>query len=277
MEHGSGTYTQACAVLYDGPPLIDAQAIGAALRAAGARHISVVFEAENHTGPDSIVRGRIRMDGHTVHVVSAARPATDQTMRVALREALLDDEDRESLLAHQGCTQCLYLEGSTSPLAQLRALYRVAGALITASGSSSHALGVVDAPALIALPAAEAVSLLRWLDASPPPIGLWVRLFCITDSDGDLWLLTRGLTHFQVPELALRARDVSGEDDGESLLMSIASWIITGAGKIRPGDKLTMMAEENHPDSSATWRCVVPEQKAGWMAAPFGTVLLLPA
>lgn len=277
MDSEPGAYTQICTVLYGGPPILDANAIGSALRAAGAHQISVLFEAAGHDDSGSIVRGRVRMDGHRVHLISVAEPARDQGIQLALREALLDDGERQLLQGHQGYIQCLYLDGSPNALSQLRALYRIASALVASSRGSSPALGIVDPRALIAHTTVAATALLRWLDTAPPPIALWIRLFAITDRAGDLWLLTRGLTHFRAPELALRAGDVADGEDGESLLMSIASWIVTGAAQVRPGDQLEMMAAEGHPGSSASWRCVAPDSHLTWMDAPFGTILLRPA
>jgi hypothetical protein len=273
-------YAQACAILYDGAPGVRAERLDAALRQSGARECAVALDESARAAGQPVVRGRVRMDGHEIRLVLVAAPADDEATRVALREALLTDEERQALLAHRAYIHCLYARGSANPLDQLRALYRVAGALVmdaAEGGQGARALGLVDVPALHAFTAPDLLALTRYVYADPPPIDLWVRLVGVSGQRGDTWLLTRGLAHFGKPELAISGRHAASGESAEALLMSVASWIISGTARVGVGDTLEMLAEEEQGDGVSRWTCRAPSQDERWLAAPFGTLILAPA
>ncbi|GEM_PF-2123077 len=268
-------YTQGCALLYPAVPHINVPQVLNTL-AAGGRHQCQMQWNGHHDERHPILRGRVRFDQHEIHLISVAAPADDEATRLALTEALLTDDDRKVLAGHRAYIHCLYAGGSPDPLDQLRALYHVAGALIT-SCAPAQAIGLLDVPALQAFTTPDALELLRWLDADPPPIGLWVRIVGLSGQRGDMWLTTRGLAHFFKPELAVNGQHVNDAESAESLLMSIALWLIQGITKLHPNDTLEMMAEEGLESKMSRWRCAVPTNDQRWFAAPYGTLILEPA
>lgn len=275
---------QACAILYDGPPALDADAVQQALQRLGARASSVAFAAmDQGAAPSSgqvLRHGRAHIDGIELHLTTVAAPADDAAMQLALHAALLAEDDRAALLAHRAYLYCATQPSAAPPLAQLRALYRLAGALVaTAQAGATRvggaALGVVDVPALHAIASADLLEVVRWLDADPPPLGLWVRPVGVGGGRGDMWLLTRGLAHFGAPELAVTGRDARDPESAEALLMSVALWVVQGTAALAPGHTLEMVAEEG--SGLTRWRCRAPQPEERWLAAPYGTLVLAPA
>ncbi|MGO8948582.1 MAG: hypothetical protein ACLQUY_13165 [Ktedonobacterales bacterium] len=268
-------YTQGCAVLYDSVPYPNAARLVQALNPQGTLSCQARF-AGGHAEGSLVVRGRIDLGQHSIDLISVAAAADDQASRLALLESLLSPEDRQTLQGHQAYIHCLYAGGSTEPLEQLRALYRVVAAL-TDSCAPAEALGLLDVPALQAFARADLLDLLKWLDADPPPIGLWVRVVEVGGEQGGLWLVTRGLFHFFQPEIAVDGQHLGNEESAESLLMSLASWLIQGSTRLHLGDTLDMLAEEGRESRVSRWRCRPPSYEQRWLAAPYGTVILEPA
>jgi hypothetical protein len=219
--------------------------------------------AGRHVPGNAVVYGRVQLDAHTIDLISVAAPADDQASRLTIRQALLSEEERQTLLGHQAYIHCLYAAGSPEPLEQLRALYRVVQVL-TEVCAPAQAVGLLDVPALQAFSLPHLLDLLRWLDADPPPLGLWVRTVGLSGepgsgSGGGMWLVTRGM------------------ESAESLLMSIASWLIQGATRLHLGDTLEMLAEEALESRVSRWRCTSPSPEQRWLSSPYGTVVLEPA
>jgi hypothetical protein len=84
------------------------------------------------------------------------------------------------------------------------------------------------------------------------------------------------MAHFFQPEVAVHGRYVPDAESGEALLMSIASWLILGTTRLQLGDTLEMLAEEARESRVSRWRCTSPSPEQRWLAAPFGTVVLVP-
>ena len=273
--------TQGCALLYDSTPELDTVHLITILQSAGF-HTCRAQMAGRHAPGKAVVYGQVQLDAHTVDLVSVAAPADDPASKLTILEGILSPEDRQALLGHQAYIHCLYAGGSQRPLEQLRALYRVVQALIEVS-APAQALGLLDVPALQAFSLPQLLDLLRWLDADPPPIGLWVRTVGLSGEHegngggaGDMWLVTRGLAHFLQPEVAVNGRYVLDAESGESLLMSIASWLIQAMTRLHLGDTLEMLAEEAMESRVSRWRCASPAPEQRWLASPYGTVVLEP-
>jgi hypothetical protein len=237
--------------------------------------------AGHHATGNAVVYGQVQLDAHTVDLISVAAPADDRASTLTIQQALLSEEERQSLFQHQAYIHCLYAGGSPEPLVQLRALYRVVQAM-TQVCAPAQALGLLDVPALQAFSLPHLLDLLRWLDADPPPLGLWVRTVGLSgeegsSSGGGMWLVTRGMAHFFRPEVAVNGRYVPDAESAESLLMSIASWLIQGTARLHLGDALEMLAEESLEARVSRWRCTSPSPEQRWLSSPFGTVVLEPA
>jgi hypothetical protein len=272
--------TQGCALLYDSTPELDVAGLISILQRAGSHRCQAHIAGRHATG-NAVVYGQVQLDAHTVDLISVAAPADDRASRLTIRQALLSEEERQSLFQHQAYIHCLYAGGSPEPLAQLRALYRVVQAL-TEVCAPAKALGLLDIPALQAFSLPHLLDLLRWLDADPPPLGLWVRTVGLSgeeggSSGGGMWLVTRGMAHFFQPEVAVNGRYVPDAESAESLLMSIASWLIQGTARLHLGDTLEMLAEESLEARVSRWQCTSPSPEQRWLSSPFGTVVLEPA
>ena len=268
-------YTQGCALLYDRPPQLDSARIIRALDPTQALGCRAHFVGGHDQG-SLVVKGRIDLGEHHVDVVSVAAAADDQATRLALQESALSAEDCQALMDHRAYIHCQYIGERKAPLEQLRALYRVVLGLLD-SCAPAEALGLVNVPALLAFTRAELLEMLRWLDADPPPIGLWLRVVALGGEPAGIWLVTRGLFAFMQPEIAVNGNHVVDEEGGESLLMSIASWLIQGGAVLRPDDTLEMLAEEDRESKTSHWHCRVPTSRQGFLAAPHGTLILEPA
>ncbi len=268
-------YSQACAVLYSRPQEISAADLAASLdpsRMLGCR----VSVDGSHDDGNLLVRGRIELGHHHIDIVSVAAPAADQASILAVQGSELTPDDSRLLLGHQAYVHCLYAGGSANPLEQLRSLYRVVMSLFD-TATPEEALGFLNVPALIAFTRADAVRMLKWLDSEPPPFGLWVRIVALGGESGSTWLVTRGLFAFLLPEIAVNGTYVSDEQSGESLLMSIASWLIQGLAQLQVGDTLEMLAEEDRESKLSRWLCRAPTRQQRFLAAPYGTLILEPA
>jgi hypothetical protein len=272
--------TQGCALLYDSTPELDTARLISILQRSGS-HRCQAHMAGRHAPGTAVVYGQVQLDAHAVDLVSVAAPADDAASRLTIRQALLSEGERQTLFQHQAYIHCLYAGGSPQPLEQLRALYRVAQAL-TEVCAPAQALGLLDVPALQAFSLPHLLDLLRWLDADPPPLSLWVRTVGLSGEQGGsgggggMWLVTRGMAHFFQPEVAVNGRYVPDAESAESLLMSIASWLIQGTTRLHLGDTLEMLAEEAIESRVSRWRCASPSPEQRWLSSPFGTVVLEP-
>jgi hypothetical protein len=272
---------QGCALLYDNTPELNTARLISILQRSGSHRCQAHMAGHDATGK-VVVYGEVQLDAHTIDLISVAAPADDQASRLTILEALLSEEERQTLLRHHAYIHCLYTGGSPEPLEQLRALYRVVQAL-TEVCAPARALGLLDIPALQAFSLPHLLDLLRWLDADPPPLSLWVRTVGLSGEQGGssgvgaIWLVTRGMAHFFQPEVAVSGQYVPDAESAESLLMSIASWLIQGTTRLHLGDTLEMMAEEAVESRVSRWRCASPAPEQRWLSSPYGTVVLEPA
>jgi len=273
--------TQGCALLYDSTPEPDTSRLISILEGTGSHRCRASVTGRHGPGK-AVVYGQVQLDAHIVNLVSVDSPADDRVSRLTILQAMLSDEERQVLFGHRAYIHCLYAGGSQEPLEQLRALYRVVQAL-TEVCAPAQALGLLDIPALQAFSLPHLLELLRWLDADPPPLGLWIRIIGLSGAQegagnsAHVWLVTRGLAHFFQPEIAVNGQYVPDAESAESMLMSIASWLIHRATRLNLGDTLEMLAEESLESRVSRWRCSSPSPEQRWLASPYGTVVLEPA
>jgi hypothetical protein len=192
-------------------------------------------------GPGALVEGgegllTIRLPGRSLRVVALGAPLPKQLVDQCLPVAHLRPEQKEELASHTAHVLIVH-EGEQPPgVDGLLALYQTAWALhddttvgvmnpVTWMCLTTDMLGETMKPDFVeAVRKSPAESLALWLG--------FVKLF---KPDGTTWLVTRGGSLVDLPDLAWLAQDLDETDGVFSMFASILDYVFSGGTRLAPG------------------------------------------
>jgi hypothetical protein len=222
---------QACTVLYDVLPPLDAEAMQAAL----AQLVGPCLVEWTNIGPagTSLQGGMAQFGSHKVAMVALNAAVRPEVLDVTVGVSPMPDDKRQSLLSHGAAIRLLYIGDEPDPIDQLTALYQVAGVLLQWDG-----LGIINERAALAQPTELVNTFLPELDSDIPPISLWTGVVTFSMGDaapGRFLVRTYGMDQCTLPELAIYIGDRSLADDAYHALLNVCLYIVQGRSGLQIG------------------------------------------
>jgi hypothetical protein len=164
---------------------------------------------------------------HRVAMVALSVAVRPDVLDVTVGVSPMADEQREAFRAHGAAIRLFYMGDAVDPVAQLIALYSVAGAALRLGGT-----GIINERAALALPSDAVEVFLPQLNDEIPPIQLWTGALTFTvntDADGKpsrFLLRTYGMDQCALPELGIRFTDLTLADDNYNALMNVCLYFV---------------------------------------------------
>ena len=257
---------QACTVLYDRlPPLRPDLLRAKLLRVVG----SCIVEWAESTSPNvPMVGGVARFGEHTVVMIALNAPVRRELLERTVAVSPMPDDLRQEMLGHGAAIRLLYTGDAASRLAQLTALYQVAGALLSQGG-----IGLLNERAALALPADLSMQYLPDLGSASTPIPLWVGVvtFHLDDAGAARPYLMRtyGMEQLDLPELCIYMQDHSFADNAYHTLINICLYIVEGGSSLRIG------VGDRADFNQRTYLFTEPDYNREELASPTGMLLLV--
>lgn len=221
---------QACTLLYDTLPALDAARLQADLQSL-VGPCEVEWAAPSTSGLP-LTAGLVRWGEHRVAMLALQAPVKEEILARTVAVSPMPEELRQTMTAHKATIRLLYVGDALEPLAQLTGLYAVAIALLMRGG-----LGVLNERAALAQPAELALSYLSQLGGNPPPLELWVGAVTFShESEGpprQYLMRAYGTEQFGLPELAIYMKDRSEADDCYHLLINVGLYMIEGGPSLK--------------------------------------------
>lgn len=221
---------QACTVLYNTLPPLEAELTQAALEAiVGPCHVewaNIGPLGTPGTSSMALVGGVAEFERHKIAMVALNAQVRPEVLAVTVGVSPMPEEERASLLAHGAAIRLLYIGDDRDPIGQLTALYIVASVLLHQDG-----LGIINERAALALPAGLATTYLSQLGGEIPPIPLWTGVVTFRASQEQMGregylLRTYGMDQSNLPELAMHIADRTLADDAYHILMNIGLYFV---------------------------------------------------
>jgi hypothetical protein len=225
---------QACTVIYDALPPLDALVTETALQELVGP--CEVEWANIGTGTDlSVVGGLARFDNHRVVMIALAAQVRPEVLAVTVGVSPMPEEERQAMLDHNAAIRLLYVGDATDPIGQLTALYQVAEVMLAEDG-----VGILNERAALALPAEIARIHMPQLGTDIPPLPLWTGV--VTYSAGGesggregYLLRTYGLDQCNLPELAIFIKDRTLADTAYHILLNVGLYLVQGRPSLQVG------------------------------------------
>ncbi len=257
---------QACTVLYDRLPPLRSDLLQARLQPVVGPCTTEWSEATSPNVP--MVGGMVRFGEHTIVMIALNAPVRRELLERTVVVSPMPDDLRREMLAHGAAIRLLYTGGATHRVEQLRALYHVAGALLSQGG-----IGLLNERAALALPAELAAQYLPNLGSASPPISLWVGAvtFHLDDAGAARPYLMRtyGMEQLDLPELCIFMQDHSLADDAYHTLINICLYIVEGGSSLRIG------VGDRADFNNRTYLFTGPGANREELASPAGMLLLV--
>jgi hypothetical protein len=233
-EDGQLPVRQACTILYNTLPSLDAARTRAALQVLAGP--SEVEWASIGPGDVAVVGGLAQFGEHRVVMIALAAQVRQEVLDVTVGVSPMPEEERQQLLDHGAAIRLLYVGDADDPFEQLTAMYQVAGVLLDDGG-----LGIINERAALALPAELAKVHLPQLGSDVPPIPLWTGVVTYKASneqgsrrEGYL-LRTYGMDQSSLPELAIFIEDRAQADAAYHILMNVSLYLVQGLPSMQIG------------------------------------------
>lgn len=224
---------QACTVLYDALPPLDAHALQAKLE----KHLGRVIVEWAAAGSTDLplTAGVVQFGPHRIAMLAMNAPASEETLARTVAVSPMPEGRRGELMHHHAVIRLLHVGEEGDPLGQLTALYRVAGALLEQGG-----LGILNERAALAQPAELVEAYLPQLGTETPPLSMWVGAITFSTREGEpgpFFMRTYGMEQFALPELGIYYSDQSAADSIYHLLLNVGLYMVEGGPslKIEPG------------------------------------------
>lgn len=257
---------QACTVLYDSLPTLDAARLQADLQAL-VGPCEVEWAAPSNSDLP-LTAGLVRWGQHRVAMLALDAPAKQEVLARTVAVSPMPEDLRQAMIAHKATIRLLYVGDAPAPLAQLTAIYSVTMALLMRGG-----LGVLNERAALGQPAELVLSYLPQLGGNPPPLELWIGAVTFSRENEGLsrqyLMRTYGMEQFALSELAVYMADRSAADDCYHLLLNIALYMIEG------GPSLKMDAGHTAEFKKRTYLFTEPTSKDPEFASPTGLFVLV--
>lgn len=214
---------QACTVLYDALPELDAGSQQGALE----RLVGPCAVEWAGVGPEGgpLMGGVAAFGEHQVAMVALPAPVRPEVLDVTVEVSPMPDDERQAMREHRAAIRVLYVGSEQDPVEQLVAMYRVAGVLLDLGG-----VGVINERAALAQPFELAAALISQLGDDPLPIQLWTGAitFALGQNEAVSRLLVRtyGMDQCNLPEFAIYIRDRLQADDAYHALMNVCLYFV---------------------------------------------------
>ena len=265
---GRSAVKQACTVLYDALPPLDASRLrGLLQRLVGPCDV----EWGGTLGPDKpMVGGVVRFDAHQIVMVAFSAPVREDVLARTVGVSPMPEEQRRALLNHRAAIRVLYMEGVTDQVEQLTAAYQVATALLSQGG-----LGILNERAALAQPLELLVNYLPLRPDEPPPLQLWVGAVTFSigeDPNGEaqrFLMRTYGMEQMALPELGIYMTDRSLADEMYDTLLNIGLYLVEG------GEQLQIGAGHRAEFRGHAYLFTNPDEQGVEFASPTGLLLLV--
>lgn len=264
--HGQIPVRQACTVLYNALPPLDAAAMQPSLEVV-VGPCAVEWSAIGPAGK-AVLGGLAQFGDHRIAMVALEAAVRQEVLDVTVGVSPMPDTERASLTAHHSAIRLLYIGDDPDPVAQLTALYSVAGVLLKMGG-----LGIINERAALAVPTALAETYLAQLGAEVPPISLWTGVVTYgmgeTASPAPYLMRTYGMDQCALPELSMWLNDRAHADDAYHAIMNVCLHLVQGRPnlEVNPGDRVEFNAR--------TYLITDPNNNAPEFASDSGMLLLI--
>ncbi|MBI4615200.1 MAG: DUF4261 domain-containing protein [Planctomycetes bacterium] len=230
---------------------------------------------ESHFGGDA--RGEVRMtaqglmgfveyDGHSLRLFGVDAPAPEFVMEHTVETSHWAPEEKERVRRHQFHVLCQYRSGSSDPVEQYLALYRVALAACDeglAGVLNEEAWNFTPSALLARLREPEVLAECR---ADIPPF-LWTGLVKCFKPDGTCWFVTKGHHFFGVSDFAWLGRNEEGNQVADFMHSLFVYAYRTGAS-MEAGHTLEWCGEE--------YRFAGVSEYPEYLEGPAGTLVVQP-
>jgi hypothetical protein len=260
---------QACTVLYDSLPVMDAVSQQVALeRLVGPCTVEWSGVGPAGVAGASLMGGVAAFGDHRVALVALAAPVRQEVLDVTVDVSPMPGDRRLAFARHGAAVRVLYIGSASDPVQQLTALYSVASVLLGLGG-----LGIINERAALAQPAELAAGLMRYLGDDAPPIQLWtgVVTFSLGETGGiSRYLLrTYGMDQSALPEVAIYIADRMQADDAYHTLMNVALYLVQNRPTVQlgVGDRVDF--------AGRTYLLTDPDSDASEFASETGLLLLV--
>lgn len=258
---------QACTVLYQGMPALDARGMEMVLRQLVGPSTVEWARVEGNTSVP-VVGGVARFEGHEIAMIALNAPVREEVLAQTVAVSPMPDEQRALLMSHRAAVRLLYLGGSDNPPEQLTALYQAATALITQGG-----IGILNERAALAQPVELLAEYLPIRPGDTLPIPLWVGVVTFNATEVEpherYLLRTYGMEQFGRPEIGIYIQDRGMTDSVYHTLMNICLYIVETSPRldIGPGHRADF--------NGRTYLFTEPDQGDYQFASPTGFLLLV--
>jgi Domain of unknown function (DUF4261) len=256
---------QACTVLYNELPALDAAGLEERLRQV-VEDPSVEWAAPSNSGLP-LTAGVARFGSHRIAMIALNAPVKEEVLARTVRVSPMPEELRAEMLDHRAAIRLLYVGDAPQAAEQLAALYIVAGALLEDGG-----LGILNERAALAQPTELVEQYLAQLGTGPLPMPMWVGVVTFAgEGDGSKRYLMRtyGMDQLDRPDLAAYFSDQANADAVYDILLNVGLYLVESSPslEISPGHTAEF--------KNRTYLFTEPESNIAELTGPARVLVLL--
>ena len=256
---------QACTVLYDTLPPLEARPLQAALEKL-IGPVNVEWAASDNTNLP-LTAGIVQFGPHRIAMLAVNAPASADTLARTVAVSPMPEKRKQELMNYRAVIRLLHIGEGDDPLGQLTALYRVAGALLRQGG-----LGILNERAALAQPTELVETYLGDLGTETPPLSMWLGAITFSASEGApglYFMRTYGMEQFGLRELGMYYSEREAADEIYHLLINLGLYMVEGGPslQIEPGQTAEFLQQ--------SYLFTLPSESGPEFQSPTGLFLLV--